>query len=364
MRPAPILDLEQEPPAPRKYQGIGVAIGIVLPFALVWWSPGWEILLLLPVFYLSLTAHELGHWIAASRVGMDIGGFSVGGFMLVKSGGHWVFRFDARMLLAGWLKPLPAQEHGGRTAFAWMVAGGPLATCLLIAGSGLALPFYGAGAQSWIGIVLGINVALLVLSLLPVGGADGALLKLLLWNPEQSVAWIAMHQVLTEEAHGVLPSEWNSESLDRMLKMVPSCNGYGLCHLLAFYRCIDEENDAAAVEHLELSLAHSDRGGKILRHALYLEAACASAAVRGDSRRAHVWLDRAKILRKPESESAVLGAIAMAEGRYQDALDLHAESRRYLDRSKLDSGLARLARKELAKLDCQCRLALGNVGAP
>src|SRR5215469_371416 len=105
----PILDLECDPPKPRASWlplAIGALIGLGLGFVFkgvieldnTWW---------LPILYLSIAIHELGHLGAAKLVGMDAGGIAVGGFLLFKSGDHWIWRFDWRRTFSGGLaKPL------------------------------------------------------------------------------------------------------------------------------------------------------------------------------------------------------------------------------------------------------------------
>jgi len=85
-----------------------------------------------------------------------------------------------------------------------------------------------------------------------------------------------------------------------------------------------------------------------MRHCLSLEAASVVALAHHNAGAARTWLDRARILRKPESEEAVLGGIAFCENRYEEAAQHFANAIAFLDRRRLDSGLARFAKKKLA----------------
>ena len=67
---------------------------------------------------------------------------------------------------------------------------------------------------------------------------------------------------------------------------------------------------------------------------------------------------RATKLRKPETTASIEADIAQCEGRYNDALRHIAESRAFLDRRKLDSGVARFARQRLDRIESECRNAL------
>jgi hypothetical protein len=62
-----------------------------------WHWPAFNGLLLLPALYLAIAFHEIGHLAGGKLVGMEMGGISVGAFVLTKSGKNWVFRFDRSM---------------------------------------------------------------------------------------------------------------------------------------------------------------------------------------------------------------------------------------------------------------------------
>jgi len=77
---------------------IGGALGVALWQWItidVWW---W-----LPVLYLSIAFHEMGHLVAGWLMGMPSGGMMVGGISVFKSGERWVWRFQFRNILSGGL---------------------------------------------------------------------------------------------------------------------------------------------------------------------------------------------------------------------------------------------------------------------
>jgi hypothetical protein len=183
-------------------------------------------------------------------------------------------------------------------------------------------------------------------------------LWLLLRNPEESRSWMALLQVQTEERAGVLPRDWDAALFEEMMKCSPHAPENSYRHLLAFYRRLDERQEAAALAHMESALAGSGRGGRLLRHACFLEASCYSAILRGDAAQARTWLARAVKVRKPVSKHGVEAAIAMAEGRYRDALREWDAALEFLAKRKLDSGLVRFARNLVAGYQARCREAL------
>src|SRR6266446_3755049 len=123
----------------------------------------------------------------------------------------------------------------------------------------------------------------------------------LIRHPERTRSWMALLALQTEEANGLRPHEWNPRLLEQILTIDASANEYVYCQLMGFYRQLDEDREAGALEHLENALARSARVGRALRHGLFLEAASASAILRKQADQARSWRERACKLRKPES---------------------------------------------------------------
>ena len=95
MSATPILDLEQDPPAPGSgkwtvliYLVIGSAIGIGAD-SLGVKLPQLNFLVWIPLLYIAISIHELGHLLAGKMTCMASGGIVVGGFVAMKSGDHW-----------------------------------------------------------------------------------------------------------------------------------------------------------------------------------------------------------------------------------------------------------------------------------
>jgi hypothetical protein len=369
----PIFDLEEAPPEPpRPWLTIFVAAVLVLVIAPMpiladrhmlpnWHWPGFNGLLLLPALYVARAVHELGHLIAAKLAGMNAGGISVGGLVLMKSGSNWVFHFDRR-LLGGFFKPLTSPAGYRSSQYTLMVAGGPLASLGLTAICGAITATHGGGVWNWIGCLFWSSLFTTIISVLPgsstLNRSDGARLWMLLRHPERTVLWMAVLAIQTEEATGVRPRDWDPRMFELLLSIDPSTPEYPYCQLMAFYRRFDEGLGAAALEHLEQALANSARAGKALRHAVFLEAASTSANIRKQASQARTWCTRACKLRKPDSLHVIEAGIAMCEERYEQAA-MHWETARIrVTRRGLDSGLIRLAKEEWAEHEAVCRSAL------
>jgi len=127
---------------------------------------------------------------------------------------------------------------------------------------------------------------------------------------------------------------------------------------MAYYRRVDEGCDETALAHLERALAKSTGRPRAVHYLLFAEAASASAEIRKQAPQARTWLERARKLSKAEPLEGVEAAIALCEGRYQDALTHWQAARRRLDRRKLDSGLVRLAKERWSDYENTCRSAL------
>ena len=376
MTTTPILDLAKEPPAPRTPRWLvfvfslafGGVIGLLLgmvPAMHFRNLPNFNGFLLLPAFYVSVAVHEVGHLLVGTIVGMQPGGISVGGFRFFKSGDSWQSRFELRRAFAGgFAKVLPPIGDYRLSAFAWMVAGGPIASLLLAFIAGLLAVKFDFTSWNWTGTLSWISAVLVLVSLLPYSGgvnkSDGARLLALARNPKDCRAWMALLALQTQETGGTLPRDWNLELFTEVMKTEPASSQYPYVQLLSYFRSADQDNEEAGFEYLENALAASAKSGKCFRHALFLVAACVTAYPRGDTAGARVWLERARVLQKPKSTASIESAIAMSEHRYSDALQHLAATRAHLYSLKLNSGLARHSADQITAYEKICTDALRN----
>jgi hypothetical protein len=373
MSQTPILDLEQELPKTRRQWAVlllatPISLAIILaPFVAGDISPAappFNALLWLPAIYVGIAIHEIGHLLAGKLVGMEPGGISVGGFRFFKSGERWVFRFDGRLLISGFAKPLLAKGDFRRAPQAWMVAGGPIASILFLGVCTYAIFHFGRGAWDWIGTLFW-GATLGLTSLIPYSGgglkSDASLLWQLLRHPEASHRWIALLALQTEETKGALPRDWDPELMENVLNVEESEPHYTYAQLLGFYRSFDQRDTPAALQHLENALAAAARSGnRRLRMACFLEVAAASARERKNAANARIWLARATKAQKPESTAGIEAEIAMAEGRYGDAIRQWAAARDFIVKKRLDSGLARFAKERITERERVCHASLSD----
>jgi hypothetical protein len=243
-----------------------------------------------------------------------------------------------------------------------MVAGGPLASFALTVASEVVFILHGRGTWGWIGTLFWVGLLITFIPLLPLSSginkSDGARLWTIMQRPEQLGPWMAVLKLQTEETGGILPRNWDAEVFDQMLMAEPSANEYPYIQLLAYYRFIDQNQEEEALKHLENALRQSARCGKRFRQCLFLEAGGSSAYVRRNTAQARTWLTRTGKVRKPLSTGSLEAAIAIREKRYDDAIRHLTAVQNNIDRRKLDSGLARLAKEKVAKHKQLCELAV------
>jgi hypothetical protein len=373
MSATPILDLSAAPPRPSQTKWIALLIG-GLAGVLLGMSPimnlryfaGFNGFLFLPALYATIAVHELGHLLAGRIVGMRPGAIVIGGIVIFKSGRRWLIRFNYRCMFSGGLaKVLPQKGDFRPAAFGWTIAGGPFARLVFTVVCGFVELRYGSGTWGFTDTLFWTALLTTVGPLVPVSSglnkSDGARLWILMRRPDQCRSWMALWALQTEETRGVLPRDWDRELVRQMLMADTSSGEYLYIQLLAFYRCMDEKKEQVALEHLENALARSAGSGKVLRQCIFLEAASSSVLSRGSVSQARTWVERAGKLKKPVSTDNVEAVIAIREERYDDALRFLAAARARIERLKLDSGLARFAKEQLAEYEEMCKSARPDV---
>src|SRR5579872_593230 len=356
MPETPMLDLERDPPKQRHAWAtllfaVAVAVAVVgLNIHIdLWW---------IPLLYVGIAIHELGHLAAGKLAGMNPAAIMVGGLKIFKSGDRWICRFDFRQLLGGGVAAPLARKGHSNGSKAFMVAGGPLATLLLAVIGGV--------TSGWTGSLCSINLFLLASTMLPVQGvnkSDIPRIWQLLRDRQGAQSWAALIQIQTQDMEGVLPRDWDPEIVAQMLHSDPKSGDYAYRQLLAFYRQLDLGDSELALQHLETALATSAAGGNVVQHLCFLEASASSALYRHNAAAAHTWLARAIKVRRAVTKNGAEAAIAQSEGRYQDALRYWDAAQAYLAKKKLDSGLVRFARRIIADHQQECRQALSAAQA-
>lgn len=387
MSPTPILDLEQDPPRPlvRRWWtalllGAGIGLGgivLLLAAALLGWYdpetlpdlPPLNLWLFLPALYAAVFLHEAGHLAVAKLAGFSAGGICVGGLMLLRSGERWTVRFDRRYLFGGLAVPLPSQRDFRRGRYAWVVAGGPVASILFSGICWLALHRSGAGTWDWISTLFLAAVYTILASAIPYQFRGCTSDALRLWqlfrNPGWTRRWMAVVALQAENMRGVRPREWTSETFEQALESVQSEQHYSAVQMLAAYRAADLGDDQRALQHLERALSVASQPA--VTRWCYLEASVASAKHRRNPAQARIWLERASKVKttvRRDDTAGIQAQIAMAEGDYAGALQHWTRYRGLLERLRLDTGTARFGKEKISEAEADCRIALAATTPP
>jgi hypothetical protein len=373
MTATPILDLEKDPPKPRRAVwgrlvplAIGASIGLLLAHAPdLPGTPSVNFFIWIVAVHFMILLHEMGHLAAGHLVGLPPGGIRVGCFTLIRSGDRWVFRFDLAGFASGMAIPLTPEGETRISSLVWMVAGGPIVSVVLMAVCWVAWIRFGDGTGDWIGSCWWAALACLS-CLIPMsyGTIKSDISRLwMFWRaPGEAKAWIALVAVSAENLRGVRPREWTRSLVEEI--DTPGEKGRSLqAGLLLYCRCWDESDFEGALQQLENCLAASTRAGKMMRQVLYLEAAVASAFHRHSAAQARTWRERACKLGRLRAGAGSAAAIAMCEGRYEDALKDIDTARHYILKRNPGSGLSIFAREQLDWREQECRAAIASGAA-
>ncbi len=143
---------------------------------------------------------------------------------------------------------------------------------------------------------------------------------MLLKHPDQAMAWMAAVAIQAENIKGIHPRDWDPDMFARMMSAPQPGGGRIFPELMAYLRNLEEGDQPSACLHLENAIGASAKAGKVVQQTLSFEAAEVNAMLKHNAANARVWLARALKLRKPESSACAESAVAIAEGRYEDAL--------------------------------------------
>ncbi len=375
MSETPILNLEVDVPQPAKSRAWLSYLGLVPPillFAILTPElPRNNLVYLLLALYLGIVVHELGHAIAGKPMGLDVGGICIGGFMMVRSGERWIFRFSLRWLLnmGGFVVPLPASAEFPRSRFAIFVAAGPAASILLMAVCRIILIREGEQAGDWIGTLYWASILFIVVSLTPFSirgmKSDGLVLWQLFRNPESLRRMMNFLALRASEVKGVRPRDWDAGLMEAVLKTGTDEPYYPMAQIYAWYRCADQKDEAAGLPYLENALrAAAERGNKQMLRACFGIAAAASGSTLRNVEQSRVWLDRARKTGRSsgdESNEGIDARIAMIEGRYEEAMRHWSALREHIARKKYgNSGTIVYLKDRIEEGESECRAAMSR----
>jgi hypothetical protein len=355
MSPTPILDREQLPPAlPKRKRWLPLVVGGLIGVAIAGdaFRPLDVIALMVPVLFLGILVHELGHAAAGLLAGFEFRRLVVGPLAFTREARRYRLRFMGKRFLAGgYTMMLPPSPEGLRRGWLLFGAGGPIATLLLF---GL-VPFlpWRLLAEA----LLMANLILAASSWIPWENrghyTDAKLIQILLRKGPEAERFSAVLYLVTLDGQGIPPRDWSPEVVAKLSRD----GGRNFAASARMLLHIHARNSAPAAEvaaALEQVLAISDQMSGSQRLAYFAEAAYFQAVNNRNAELARDWLADARavkgaIAQKGWDESA-MAAIAYAEGNEKEFEAHRAHALEYLDRQPGPSGSVEALRARLVGL--------------
>lgn len=299
----------------------------------------------------SIIAHELGHAAAGFIVGWEFRGILSGPFLFTKESRGWRFRFLPRRLLGGGrVEMVPkGMDFSRRHAFI-MVAGGPLATALLLLATAL-LP-----RDPLTVCFLLANAFIAVAGWIPmvVNGQpnDAKILIRLVRARREHLAPI--RELWALDRAGVEPHDWPPEVVGKLPMTADDMAYRTLARRYSYLYAKDSGDSARAAGALELVLACATDLPPDERRNYFAEAAFFHGVFAKDAAVAREWLDDARkvkdALTEKDWEAYPLAAIALAEGKHEQSREYLIRAIAALDRRPGRSGSLAATRAHLEAL--------------
>lgn len=275
------------------------------------WKLSLDILLAL---YLAILVHELGHVIAGWAAGFELRGLAVGGFLLERQVRGWRLRLTT--FQGGFAGMSPRSTESLTQRYAWMVAGGPFASLLLLAAAAaLRRAYFGE-------ILFFVNLLIVFSCLIPYTTrgrySDAKFLLILARRGAAAERLAAILYLIAVDARGTPPRDWPRELVEKI--GVPERGTPFLVASLAFRyaAALDRDDAGAAATALESALELSHEMHTDARRWFLTSAACFQASFRHQASLAEEWLASARKVKvavnQKDWDSKALALISLAKG--------------------------------------------------
>ncbi len=280
-------------------------------------------LALVPLIFLAMALHEVGHVIGGLLAGFRFISLVAGPVRVIATAQGLRIGLNRNLDLAGGMAAtLPRDVRNLQLRLMAAVGGGPLSSLLLgLAAGGLALRLLpeapDLGALAGMAGLAALAIFLATISPHETGGAqsDGAQLLALVRGGPQMELYKLILEIQAASLQGVRPREW---PITRLVQAVASSeqrdDDWAQAGLLAYYHALDSGETATAGRLLGQILDNFEGYSPGIRHDLALEAAYYQARVCQDPVRGQAWLKRGREgLFGPHTRLRAEAAIRMAE---------------------------------------------------
>jgi len=305
-----------------------------------------------------LAVHEAGHWIGGRLAGFRFLVYIVGPLRIERRGEGIEVGWNRSLALSGGLRVMtPVDDVDLPRRVSRMVAGGPAASLMLtLLASLLGMALLGHPFAAVMPVLSVLSALIFVATVLPIKTGhfytDGARLMMLRHGGPEAERWCAMMALLGVAMGPVRPREWNPGLVQAMLRHLDeSYDGLGAL-MMAFQWSLDRGKIEEARHWLDQALAKRALWPKPFRASILLEAAYFHSLYGGERQKLRNWLEEARggVMIEPYTRFRAEAAVAMAEGRNEEAQLLIQEARHVLARES-ETGLIIAERACLDQLD-------------
>ncbi len=302
------------------------------------------LLLLLPIWFLVVLAHEAGHLAGGVLAGFKPFQLVVGPLKLLWVEGRVRAELNRSLLLAGGVAvSLPPDGQNLRRRMLLMVAGGPAGSLLLALLALVAMAFANGLPAAALLMATGLGLIITVVTLVPMraGGfySDGARILMLLRGGPQAERWSAMALLVNATMAGRL-RELDPAIVARATALRDgTLDAAGAAFVVYGYE-LARGQIAAAGAQLDDVLEQLELYPAAMRPAMLAEAAYFTARHRGDAVTARAYLEQTNgsALVEAYTRHRAEAAVLLAEGRAQES------------RAAAEAGLAAIERAQIGTL--------------
>jgi hypothetical protein len=297
---------------------------------------------ILPAFYLALLVHELGHLGAGLAAGFRFLSLSWGRLVLCRAPERLRLRWLPKAEPYGGLCAcLPADDGHLRSRYALFIAGGPVASLLLMGGGIVTLAAGACGRGVGATLVLAVSAA----SLAVLGSCviphrhtgvptDAARLGQVLRGGPRKERYCALGLLAGLMRTTLRPREWSRTLLARALAHPDGSDEHATACLYAHIWAKDRGDLVGAGRYLDLAGEDLATRSRSFQVAFALCAAPFEAMVRGNAAAARAWLAGIETGNLPDRHDLLMAeaAVLLVEGRRVEA------------RARAAAGLAQMPR--------------------
>jgi hypothetical protein len=268
------------------------------------------VLLIIPLFFIVIAAHEAGHALAGITMKFDFRMYVVGPFLWDKEQTGWRFKWNKNVnTFGGMVICIPPPVDNLSKRFAVYVAGGPLASLILAAflcGAYMVLSSVSVSG-GWFTVMLNLlyigsvfSAIIFLLTIVPfhTGGfsSDGARMLRLLRGGDTARFEVLLLNIISASMAGIRPAQYNVHSLQlaqALADQLAAPMGVYLQHYF-YYHALDTGDLSRAEEHLNMYLDQLDAIPEGIRDSVWIEAVFFHAWFKKDEARAEEYYQRFK----------------------------------------------------------------------